>query len=150
MKTKLAVFLLAATAAAVAAGSPSPLYAQSAPATAQTMAGTWEGKQEGVPSVVLRITETGNATQGQVDFYILKKVDDGAPINAGKMTTPMVNPHIQGNALDFQIVRENRNGGPADKTVFNFALQPTGDRSATLIRTGGGEEGLEVEMSRVQ
>jgi hypothetical protein len=124
--------------------------AQTAPPTAQTLAGTWVGKQEGVPSVVLRITENGSAIQGQVDFYLLKKVDDGAPVNAGKMTTPMVNPHVQGNALDFQIVRQNRSGDPADKTVLNFALEPTGGHSARLTRTGGGEASLEVDMSRVE
>jgi hypothetical protein len=150
MKIKMQAFLWGALAAVTIASLPSPVCAQAANASTPTLAGTWEGKLEGVRSVVLRITDSGNAVKGEVDFYILKKLDDGPPIEAGKMTEPMLNPHVQGSTLAFQIARVNHNANPADTTILNFTLEPTGEHTARLERTGGGEQALEVEMLRVE
>jgi len=147
MKTTLKLMLLAAIVAMVA-GPSLRVSAQTPSADAGKWVGTWEGKEYGVPSVILKITKNGDALQGQADFYILIRNDSGVPTNAGKMTAPMIHPHVQGNDLDFQVVREDRNVSAAEKTVLNFTMEPTGDRAAKLNRTG--DEPLEVEMVRVE
>jgi len=152
MRIRLQAILLTALAAVVLTGLASRASAQSSDlGSAQKLAGTWEGKLGGVRSVVVRIGENGSGqsgaqgqVQGDVDFYVLKKTGDGPPVQAGKMTATMVNPRPRGSALDFEIVRQN------DGTVLNFSLVSTGDDTARLIRTGGGEENLEVDMTRVE
>src|SRR5271170_5056476 len=118
MKTTLKLMLLAAIVAMVA-GPSLRVSAQTPSADAGKWVGTWEGKQYGVPSVILKITKNGDALQGQADFYILIKNGGGAPTDAGKMTAPMIHPHVQGGDLDFQVVRKDRDGNPTDKPVLN-------------------------------
>ena len=153
MRNKFMLGLLAALMAVVVAGSSSPVFAQASSAAATgaaRWAGSWEGKQEGLPSVVLRVTDNGDALQGQVDFYIIKKVAGAVATNAGKMTVNMVNPHLEGDALVLQVVRVNRDKTPVTNTVFNLSLEPKGDGSAVLRRSGGGEDEIQVEMLRIE
>src|SRR5271163_2065637 len=105
MKTTLKLMLLAAIVAMVAGPSLRvSAQTQSAPVTSKWV-GTWEGKLDDVPAVILRITEKGGALQGEADFYIVKRNDDGTPTSDDKMTVAMVNPHVQGNYLEFQVIR---------------------------------------------
>ena len=121
-----------------------PVVAQTA---TDTWTGTWEGKLDGRPAVTLRINEREGAAQGQAEFYLLKRGHDGAPFIADKMTVAMVNTHIKGAILDFQIIREDRSVTPPDQTLVSFTLSPTGADKAILTRAGGGD-GANVEMVR--
>jgi len=148
MKATLKFMLLAAIVTIVA--GPSRMFAQSASeaAPARKWAGTWEGKQDGVPSVVLKITGSGDALQGQAEFYVLIGHDGGPPTSAGTMTAPMIHPHVQGNDLEFQVIRKDRYGNPTDKPVLNFTMELTGDRAARLNRTG--DDPLELDMVKME
>jgi hypothetical protein len=143
------IMLLAAMVAAVVA--PSLGIAQAGDvSTAGKWAGTWEGKLDGLPSVILKVTQGGGAVQGQVSFNLIKKVEGGEPTIAGTVTVPMVNPHVQGNELMFQVIREDRGGDPSKRAVLNFTLMATGERSAKLERAAGSEEALTVDMLRIE
>src|SRR5271155_2640757 len=117
MKTTLKLMLLAAIVAIVA-GPLLRAFAQTPSTDAGKWVGTWEGKQYGVPSVILRITKNDDSLQGEADFYILIKNDGGAPADAGKMTAPTIRPHVQGSDLEFQVIRKDRDGNPMDKPVL--------------------------------
>jgi hypothetical protein len=134
--------LVAAVAAAFMTGLFPLTQAQVNNSQAANWAGTWEGKRDGVPSVVLRITKTAAAFQGEADFYIVKKADGREPEAGDKMTVPMVEPHVTGNSFVFQVMR------PSDKTLLNFSLEPSGDHAAKLVRTGGDEKSIEVDMMK--
>jgi hypothetical protein len=151
MRIRIGVVLLAAVAAAVVAGFSSQTRAQTGESpAADRWTGAWEGKRDGLPSVILKVKQGGSLVQGQVSFNLIKAVDGGSPKIAGTMTVDMVNPHLRGNDLEFQVVREDRGGDESKREVLNFTLVSTGKGSAKLERAAGQEEGLEVEVSRVE
>jgi hypothetical protein len=153
MQSKFRLALLVAIIAIVVAGTSPLVLAQTssaAKATAPIWAGSWEGKLDGLPSVILKITENSDAVDGQVSFNLIKRVAGGSPTIAGTTTVAMVNPQIQGDDLVFQVIREDRNGDQSQRAVLNFTLVPTGDRSAKLERAAGPEDALEVDMLRVE
>jgi hypothetical protein len=149
MKAKLGTMLLVAIVAAIVTGYSSPVSAQTMSASTSRWAGTWESKRDGVPSVILKVTQDGVSIQGQAEFNLLKGSLGAAPTIAGTMKVAMVNPHLQGDALAFQIVREDRSGDASKRAVLNFVLAPVGDGAARLHRSGGDEADLEVDMLRV-
>ena len=99
------------------------------------LAGTWEGKMDGVPAVTLTLKEAGGALSGTIVFY--KIVDDGSgPKVAGKDTAVLVNPKQEGKVLSFQVK------GPNDALIdfqMEFTANGEGDLKGKATRTGGGE-----------
>ena len=153
MRSKFWLAQLVAVIAIVVAGSSPLVFAQTSNASttgAARWAGDWEGKLDGLPSVILRIRENGDAIDGQVSFNLIKRVAGGSPTIAGAMTVPMVNSHIEGDALAFQVIRDDRNGDVSKRAVLNFTLIATSDRSAKLERAAGPEDAFEVDMVRIE
>jgi len=115
------LFLIAALAAGSAAAD-SPL------------AGTWQGKLDGVPAVTLTVKQDGPAWSGTIVFY--KIVDEGSgPQVAGKDTSVLVDPKLEGKSLSFQVKDPN-------DALIGFQLELTGDGKGELkgktTQTGGG------------
>jgi hypothetical protein len=138
----IAKLMTFAALVAITAGNPTSMIAQAkdVPAATQRWAGTWEGKVEVHPAVILTITESDKELQGSAVFYMLRRGDGGSTIE-DKMTVPMTNPHLQNKTLSFQIIRK-------DHSQAGFTLELKSDNAAILRREGGGDAS-EVEMSKV-
>ena len=98
------------------------------------VAGTWQGKLDGVPAVTLTVKEDGAAWSGTIVFY--KILDDGSgPRVAGKDTSVLVGPKLEGKVLSFQVKGQN-------DTLLGFQMELTGNGEGELkgkaTQTGGG------------
>jgi len=148
MKSRV-ILLLAAMVAAVMVAPVGMAQARDVSAAGR-WTGSWEGKQDGLPSVIVKVTQDDGVVQGQVSFNIIKRVEGGPPVIGGKMTVAMVNPHVEGNELMFQVIRRDRSGDPSKEAVLNFTLVATGEGSAKFERAAGPDEALTVDMLRVE
>jgi len=98
------------------------------------IAGTWQGKLDGVPAVTLTVKEEGRTWSGTIVFY--KILDDGSgPRVAGKDTSVLVNPKLEGKVLSFQVKGQN-------DALIGFQMELTGNGEGELkgkaTQTGGG------------
>ena len=107
----------------------------SGPAAAESpIAGTWQGKLDGVPAVTLTVKEEARGWSGTIVFY--KILDDGSgPRVAGKDTSVLVSPKLDGKVLSFQVKGQN-------DTLVGFRMELTGNGEGELkgktTQTGGG------------
>ncbi len=112
----------------IAALASGPLAAES------SVAGTWQGKLDGVPAVTLTVKEDGAAWSGTIVFY--KILDDGSgPRVTGKDTSVLVKPKLEGKVLSFQVKDPN-------DALIGFQMELTGSNEAELKgkapQAGGG------------
>jgi hypothetical protein len=112
----------------IAALAGGPLAAES------PLAGTWQGKLDGVPAVTLTVKEEGRGWSGTIVFY--KIVDEGSgPQVAGKDTSVLVDPKLEGKSLSFQVKHPN-------DALIGFRFELTGNGEGELkgktTQTGGG------------
>jgi D-alanyl-D-alanine carboxypeptidase len=109
------------------------------------IAGTWEGKMDGLPVLTITVNDEGGALSGAVTFYRIR--DEGAgPKVEGKETTPLVSPKLDGKVLSFQV--KGRSGDPV-----SFKMELTGNNEAKVIlkrMINDESEDVPVRMTREQ
>jgi hypothetical protein len=109
------------------------------------VAGTWQGKMEEVPAVVLTVKDDQGKLSGSITFY--KIVDDGSgPRAEGKNTAALIHPVLDGKTLSFQVKN------PQDE-VTKFKMELTAENEANLrggrmIRNGEASEAPPLKMIR--
>ncbi len=127
------LFLLTIFTAGLTAAAESPV------------AGTWQGKMEQVPAVVLTVKDDQGKLSGTITFY--KIVDDGSgPRAEGKNTATLIDPELDGKTLSFQVKN------PQDE-VTKFKMDLTAENEANLrggrmIRNGETSEAPPLKMIR--
>jgi D-alanyl-D-alanine carboxypeptidase len=108
-----------------------------------TIAGTWQGKMDGLPVLSITVNDEGGALSGAVTFYRIR--DEGAgPKVEGKETTPLVSPQLDGKILSFQV--KGRSGD-----LVSFKMELTGKSEAKVIlkrMINGESEDVPVRMTR--
>ena len=129
MKTRGVILIAALASGPLAAESP--------------VAGTWQGKLDGVPAVTLTVKEDGAAWSGTIVFY--KILDDGSgPRVTGKDTSVLVKPKLEGKVLSFQVKDPN-------EALIGFQMELTGNDEGELkgkaTQTAGGAPSP-VKMTR--
>src|SRR5260370_34745367 len=111
--------------------------------TGSTIAGTWEGKTEGVPVITITIKEENAKLSGSVTFYRIE--DDGnGPTVTGKETKELINPKLEGKIFSYQIKGRN------DELV-SLQMELTGkDEGLIKLRRmiNGNTEQVPVKMTR--
>ena len=133
--TLASVLLLVSTATS---GQPSP--------TAHTWTGVWHVQATNKPGVVITLADDGGSLTGTIVFDVWKQ-----QTNEHIATEPraVVNPHLEGNTLAFQvrrILKPHLKGDPSgledassDTDIAKMTLVPTTDGKATLtcLNCGG-------------
>jgi hypothetical protein len=142
MKMWTKLFLLAALVGGVVALS------QAFPQTPSTsIAGTWEGKLDGLPGVKLAVSSKNGNVTGNVTFYLIKHNPDGSnPHVDGQSTGPIEHTRLNGNTLTFEVSR-------ADGSVVRFRMELKSENQARLFRTNDNPpspEGQGLELDRVR
>jgi hypothetical protein len=98
----------------------------------------WQGELEGVPGVVLTVSDDLGDLSGTVVFTALR---DGTV--AGHATHAMMHPQADGNMLSFQVKRPGR-----DTDILNMQLELT-DGGAAVLRCPKCGEAAPIAMQRV-
>jgi hypothetical protein len=115
--TKLLVLVLligiARAAAAARAGS--------------AIAGTWQGKLDGLPAVILTVKNNGGRLSGVGVFYILRRNDGNRPKILGKTTMPLLDQRLRGNTFRLLVKR-------SDSSLTDFQMELTGKNEGQLTR----------------
>src|SRR5437660_4434885 len=82
------------------------LAGMAAAADDSPIAGTWQGKMEDVPVVTLTVKDDHSKLTGTMISY--KIVNDGSgPQVAGKSSTDMIDPKLDGKIFSYQIKDSN-------------------------------------------
>jgi hypothetical protein len=132
---RLAVFILLTTAALAGPG----------------FTGIWEGKENGLRSIELRIRDKGGSITGTIGFYFQKRDTPEGKWQLGKKyTVPLLSPKVEGSVLTFETIHHKCDGckelGPNNKYRLDVVSakeahlrivrnQETGDTpSLTLVR----------------
>jgi hypothetical protein len=79
---------------------------------ASGFAGTWEGKQNGLPAVELTIRDKDGGVSGTIGFYFQRRGTDGKWHLAEKYTVPLLSPKLQGRVLTFETIHGKKHGSP--------------------------------------
>jgi D-alanyl-D-alanine carboxypeptidase len=109
------------------------------------IAGTWQGKMDGLPVLSITVNDEGGALSGTATFYRIR--DEGAgPKVDGKETPPLVGPKLDGRGLSFQVK-------PRSGELVSFRMELTGKNEAKVIlkrMINGESEDVPVQMTREQ
>ena len=133
--TLASVLLLVST---VTSGQPAP--------AAHNWTGVWHVQETDKPGVVITLADDGGALAGTIVFDVWQRQS-----NEHLATEPriLVNPHLEGNTLAFQvrrILKPHLKGDPSgledassDTDIAKMTLVPTTDGKATLtcLNCGG-------------
>src|SRR5262249_1141974 len=88
------------------------------------LAGTWDGKENGLPSVELTIRDNDGRLTGSIGFYFQKRGKDGKWHLGEKYTVPLLSPQNQRNVLTFETIHHKCDGctelGPNNKYRVDF------------------------------
>ena len=117
-------------------------FGQPAPA-AHNWTGVWHVQETNKPGVVITLADDGGALAGTIVFDVWQRQS-----NEHLATEPriLVNPHLEGSALAFQVRRilkphldGDTQAGKNDADIARMTLVPTTDGKATLtcLNCGG-------------
>jgi len=111
--------------------------------TQSPIAGTWEGKMDGLPVLTITVKEEGGALSGTATFYRIRDEGSGPSVQ-GKDTTDLISPGFDGKTLSFQVE------GRADQMIsLQMQLTARNEGKVILRRTINGEsEEMPVKMIR--
>jgi CubicO group peptidase (beta-lactamase class C family) len=119
------------------------VLANPAQSAASTIAGTWEGKTDGVPAITITIKEDGDHLSGSVTFYRIE--DDGnGPTVTGKQTRDLINPKFDGKIFSYQVK------GPSGEMI-DRQMEITGKDEAQIKMTrviNGNTESVPIKLTR--
>ena len=107
--------------------------------------GVWRGRMEGVPAVVITISDEGDELTGAMLFYLVRREQGQPPRSAAGSPEPMFNLKFDGKALDFRV--SHRRAHPpatANDPPVNFRLKITGENEGVLVREGRESEAVRV------
>jgi hypothetical protein len=106
--------------------------------------GVWESKLDGVTAVTLTLAEDAGTLDGTIVFHAVSR-EGGQPHSISIEPHTLMNPHLEGNILSFQVRRGN---GSAE--VLNMTVELNNPNKAQFHCTNCGPEGTKAELDRMQ
>ncbi len=114
--------------------------------TTTALTGVWRAQLEGVPALVMTITDEGGELTGAILFYMIRRDPGQPPRSSPGNPEPMFNLKFDGKALDFRVSHLRAHGAKtANDPPVRFRLTVTGRDEARLVREGAEKEGIGVE-----
>jgi hypothetical protein len=109
-----------------------------------TWTGVWQAKLGGQPAVELTLADDAGDVGGTIVFHIVLK-DGGAPRVASTEPHTLINPHIEGDTLRFQVIRGN-----GSHEVLDMSAKLTADGKIDFHCTNCGSTGTQAELEKAQ
>jgi hypothetical protein len=131
MKTMLRVCLFCALALALTRAMSAPV------------AGTWEGKLNGLKAVTLKIQEADGKIQVQATFYIIRDKDTPARHVGEASEAPRAEGHWDGSVLRFAITTQSGKTIPFEMTLSRA------DHASLRRLPANGEPEMTVPLDRI-
>ncbi|WP_263355791.1 hypothetical protein [Acidicapsa ligni] len=139
MKNTLFIACIAATLATSVAAQPNNTASSEAKATAHSWTGVWAVKEANKPGVTITLADDNGALIGTIVFDIYKRQTNE---HIGTEPRTVVNPHLEGNALAFQVRRILKPHLKSDPPASEDQPDPTDIVDMTLTHTSDGKATL--------
>src|SRR5229473_1275738 len=81
-----------------------------AAAASSGFAGTWQGRENDLPSVELTIHVNNGGVTGSIGFYFQTRGTDGKWHLGQKYTVPLLSPKLEGCTLTFETIHHKCDG----------------------------------------
>jgi hypothetical protein len=115
--------------------------------TTSAVTGVWHAQMEGLPALVMVISDEGGELTGAVMFYLIRHNDGQPPRATAGGPEPMFNMKFDGKALDFRVShRRAHPPGTAHDPPVSFRLQVTSANEGVLVREG--DEATSIPVTR--
>jgi hypothetical protein len=91
-----------------------------------SVAGAWEGKENGLPSVELKLRDDNGQISGTISFYFQTRGNNGKwhLDRNPPFTVPLLSPQLEGAVLRFETIHHRQHGraelGPNNKYRVTF------------------------------
>lgn len=126
--------------------------AQSAQPADSQFVGVWRGQAEGLPAVVLNLTNESGKLSGAALFYVHERrtVNDPYTSTPG-LPEPLFKLSVIGQTLRFEISHKRAHPpGSLNDAPVQFRLRVTGPNRAELVRQAGGKETASALVAMVR
>lgn len=107
--------------------------------------GVWRGEMDGLPAIVMTVSDEGGELTGAILFYLIRR-DEGQPARSSPGTPePMFHLKFDGRVLSFQVSHRRAHGArTANDPPVSFRLKITGPNAAELLRGQDESNGLQM------
>jgi hypothetical protein len=111
--------------------------------------GVWRAQMDGVPALVMTISDEGGDLAGAILFYLIRR-DEGQPAKATPgIPEPLLNLKFDGKALDFRVSHSRAHGArTANDPPVHFQLRITSPDEAMLVREGKESDGIRLSRDK--
>jgi hypothetical protein len=116
------------------------LLAVAANAADRGLEGTWEARENDLPSVELTIRDNQGQISGTIGFYFQSRGADGKWHLGDEFIVPLLSPKLGGNTLTFETIHHKKHDRPE--------LGPNNKYRVTFV--GANEARLEIIMDQSQ
>jgi hypothetical protein len=109
--------------------------------------GVWRGQMDGLPALVMTISDEGGDLAGAILFYLIRR-EEGQPARSSPgIPEPLLNLVFDGKTLDFRVSHRRAHGAQTAKDPpVSFRLNITGPNQGLLVREGN--QALALHVSR--
>jgi len=107
--------------------------------------GVWRGQIDGLPALVLTISDEGGELTGAIVFYLIRQNDGQPPRSSPGGPEPLFNLKLDGGTLVFRV--SHRRAHPpatANDPPLSFRLKITGPNEGVLTREGTESETIRI------
>jgi hypothetical protein len=125
----------------ICAALASAALALAQPTIANPWVGLWQAQQDGQTDLLLTLGDDNGQLAGGIVFNIV--IHDGGQTHiAGHDAHALLNPHIDGDSLTFQVIRRS------DSRKLDMTARMTADGKATLHCQNCGDDATTAEITR--
>ena len=121
---------------------------------ASSFAGIWEGeKNNGLPSITMKIRNDGAALAGEAVFYFQQRSDSSQTwLAVADTPVPILSARLQGKILRFEVPHQTCHGCSKYDPNTSFRMEFTGTNEARLWRLDetGMDAGQGIKLTRIQ
>jgi hypothetical protein len=100
-----------------------------------SITGVWRAQTEGLPALVMTVSDEGGDLTGAILFYLIRRDEGQAPRSSPGIPEPLFNLKFDGKVLDFRVSHRRAH---APRTVndppVSFHLKITAPNEGMLVR----------------